>query len=67
MLERLQMAAQKMPVIVDSNSIDKMCESHLGTNYTLIILKNHERITLNIPLRECRARFYRAEFSDYDE
>jgi len=59
--------AYKPSIVLDVHNIDRMVTSHLGEDYTLIITKNSERITVHMPIQECRARFFRVKWEDAEE
>lgn len=59
--------AQKLPIVIDFHNVEKIQESHLGEAYTTLITKNRERITVNMTLQECKARFFRTKWDDVEE
>lgn len=57
----------KHPIVIDFHNVEKIQASHLGAEYTTLITKNRERITVNMTLQECKARFFRTKWDEEEE
>lgn len=51
----------KLLATIDLESVEALLESHLGPNYTLIILKSGEKITVAEPINEVRGKLVRID------